>query len=316
MRLFPEFLIVGAGRSGTSSLASTLRQHPDICMPDNKELQFFTLGAPHGLDLRGFFEWRPLLRASLPVVPYSIVRTREDYLAQFASARAGQLRGEASPPYLYDPHAAERIHAANPAVKIILILRNPVDRAFSHYTRRFELGTDRGRNFEEVVASEDVLAPPFREGERHFVRMGFYWQQLSRYLALFPREQVHVMLFEDYVRDFEGSLKGVLDFLGLPYSPGALQLKRENASAAPRNAALHRALAHPSKARQLLLSVQPAFVRRQLRRVSGWLRQRNMQQGVKPVLKPETRKALLAVYAEDMRQLGAYLGRDLSTVWK
>jgi hypothetical protein len=207
----PDFVIVGAQKAGTTSLYRMLRKHPQIHMPRTKELHFFDTHWDRGVD------W---------------------YAAQFTPKLWERRRGEATPYYLYRPIVRERMAQVVPRARIVVILRNPVDRAYSHYwhdLRRFELERhDREvfPTFETAVAFERPYllghligreGPELwkeAEGRRGtYVRRGEYADQLEPFFDTYGRDRVHVMLLEDLIGDRERSLRDLFGFLGVVRRP-------------------------------------------------------------------------------------------------
>ncbi len=200
-RPLPDFLIIGAQKAGTTALYTYLRRHPAITGPSWKEVSFFDRHYARGARwYRGNFPLRP----------------------------RGRLVGEASPSYLFHPLAPKRVAALLPDVRLIAILRNPVERAYSHYQHEVALGR-------EVLAFEDALdAEPERlrgELERMvadpayfsrawwdhtYVGRGLYAEQLDRWLAVFPRDQLLVLTTDDLAERSAETYVRVLAFLGVP----------------------------------------------------------------------------------------------------
>jgi hypothetical protein len=189
-----DFLLAGTQKGGTSSLNLCLRQHPDIVMCDVKE--------PHFFDTDSHFEAEP---------DYGT------YHAQFPAARPGQVTGEATPDYLYWPPAIERIRSYNPAMRFVVLLRHPADRAFSQWSmlRGWKHET---RPFLQAIR-DDVAkltrGEPFARDEPAYVPRGFYAQQLGRLLKLFPREQLLMLKSERFRDDANPGFTQVCDFLGI-----------------------------------------------------------------------------------------------------
>jgi Sulfotransferase domain len=209
-RLKPSFMIIGAQRCGTTSLYHYLSQHPAVQPAIAKEVHFFDNSYTRGL------RW---------------------YLAHFpaASQRQRALRegrdlvtGEASPYYVFHPAVAERVKKALPDVKLILMLRDPVKRAYSHYQHEVALGEER-LSFEEALDAERgrlsgererLLEDPsyrsFNYQHHSYVARGAYVEQLRTWLRLFATEQLLVLTSEAFYKRSDGEFKRVLEFLGLP----------------------------------------------------------------------------------------------------
>lgn len=180
MTRLPNFLYVGPDKAGSSWLHETLIKHPDVYLTPSKDLYFFDRYHDRGLD------W---------------------YAAQFKDARDQSVVGEVCQDYLFHPDAARRIHDALGDVKVMVSLRDPVDRAWSSYLymRKHGIGPD---TFAEALRSRPEL-----------LEHGRYATGLDRFLTLFPRDHVHVALFDDLEADPQGFLDGVTDFLGVERQP-------------------------------------------------------------------------------------------------
>jgi sulfotransferase family protein len=216
-RVLPDFLILGAQKSGTSSLYRYLDRHPQVRGSVPKEVHFFDGGLEPGVDSHALGEgW---YRAHFPLR---------------AEMGAGRLAFEASPLYLLHPLAAERIAALLPRAKLVVILRNPTDRALSHYFHN--LRNNRLRQFREelppgaaMAAEEARLAPVLAAGDYKseifrafsYKARGRYLEQLDRYLARFPRENLLVLRAEDLFEDPAGLMDRLADFLGIDRVPQA-----------------------------------------------------------------------------------------------
>jgi hypothetical protein len=196
-----DFFIVGAPKCGTTAMYSYLKSHPDIFFPERKEPHFF------GSDLE--FHGQPRI-------------IFDEYLALFSDAKPDQTLGDASVFYLMSENAAEEIKAYNPAAKIVIMLRNPVDVMHSFHSQRLFNGTEDIANFGEAVAAEADR----REGRRMPARIGFrqglfyrdvvmFADQVERYLDAFGRNRVHIILYEEFVADMPGCFKGLCTFLGI-----------------------------------------------------------------------------------------------------
>lgn len=189
MRL-PDFLVVGAQKCGTTSLFLYLSQHPDLFLPAEKEIQFFSA---ESLYSRGL-EW------------YS-----NQY---FANCRSDQTCGEVSPQYMYSKCIAERVNKALPKAKIIAILRDPVERAYSQYL----MSKRRGLEERDVEKALDEPGDPKAEAQA-YLAFSDYRQVLGAYLDLYPREQILVVYQEDLAKDPGSVLLKIWAFLGVREIP-------------------------------------------------------------------------------------------------
>lgn len=200
-RRLPDFLILGAQKAGTTALYAYLRWHPQISGPAFKEVSFFD---------RHYARGETWYRAHLP-----------------ARVPEGTLVGEASPSYLFHPLAPERAAKLIPDARLIAILRNPVDRAFSHYQHEVSLGRE-SLSFEEAIERENermrgeterMLRDPtyFSHSWWNYTYLarGRYAEQLERWFAAFPRERVLVLLTDELADDSAATYRRVLDFLAV-----------------------------------------------------------------------------------------------------
>ena len=313
----PDFLIVGAPKCGTTALHTFLKEHPDLYLA-RKEFHHF------GTDLR----------------PEGYAGKHHDaahYEGLFDGAAPGQRRGESSVWYLSSQMAAEEIHARNPEARIVILLRNPVDMMYSLYnmfiwvrdlTPNGVIDRETGRvlSFEEALdTQEERKAQLAREGDalaeagRRVLRLfhtdaAMFSEQVARYLDVFPRDQVHVVVHDDFVADADGTYRGVLRFLGVAedFQP---TFRRVNASRSFKSVWLHR-LMNNHDALPLLRKALRAAVPRALRKkVFGLLGRANVQTRPQEPMREATRRRLEAHFRDDVEALGALLDRDLAALW-
>lgn len=188
----PNFLLIGAAKSGTTSLWAYLRQHPEVYLPDTKEPSYFAFDSA-GPSLEGPAE--PSLLAEK--LYGRVVTDPRAYLRLFEDAPPGSAIGEASVRYLYYPEAARRIAAAVPDVRLVAVLRNPADRLVSHYEMNRAAGLEPlGLN--EALLAEDGRVAAGWGWDWHYVRVGLYAQQVARYLRLFDPAQLLVLEYAQF----------------------------------------------------------------------------------------------------------------------
>lgn len=287
MRL-PDFLVVGAQKSGTTSLFLLLNKHPGLCLPARKELQFFSADT---LYERGL-EW------------YS-----QTY---FSGCRDGTLAGEVSPQYLYSTEIARRVHTALPATKIIAILREPLDRAYSQYLMSSRRGQETRPVAEAFAASSQITednedAP---EHERYF-QFSNYERVLSEYLRLYGRDRILILFQEDLDNKPAQVLRRVTDFLECDYvEPSNLNV-RAHRSGKVRSKAIDRLARGNSTLRRVIRSLTPAKLRPTVR---FWTEIVNVKPSENTTLPPEIHDA----YREFARCQAEFLQREfgISPPWK
>lgn len=189
------FVVAGAQKSGTSLLRKYLQQHPAICTSHKKEVHFF--------DEPAFFK--------------EGVPDYQAYEAMYPPARPGVLRGDVTPAYLFVEECAARVHAYNPDMKILVMLRNPVERAFSHWNmmRQKQLEPLAFPDALEAEATRAQACAPFQDKAFSYIARGRYAGQLERWFGYFPREQFLILRMEDIARNHAIAMVRVFGFLGI-----------------------------------------------------------------------------------------------------
>lgn len=282
----PDVFIVGAPKSGTTALFSYLKAHPDVFMSSIKEPHFFAS------DIRGC---------------QRRVTTWAEYLDCFAGARGEKRIGEASTSYLRSQIAPYAVRAAAADARIIIMVRNPVDLMYASYSENvfdafepavdFEtaLMTDAGRTLQE----EPLGVFGYREQAR-------LAPQVRRYLDLFGRDRVHIVVFDDFAADTLRVYRDVLRFLGVEQTthPGRLPVIHGNRRV--RSRALQKLVMRPP---QVIRTLLPGFLRRGLRRYASQI---NVVVEARPPMPPDLRRRLQREVAAEVDELGRLLDRDLS----
>lgn len=295
--MLPNFIVIGAAKSGTTSLYHYLAQHPEIYMSPVKEPRFFALEG-HSLDFPG-----------QPVPPSVRTTTRttlESYEQLFAGVRSERAVGEASVIYLPHPRAPEAIARRIPDVRLIAVLRDPAERAYSSFLYQSLVGYETCAEFEEALAVEPERIRDDWPWWCHYRDQGFYHRHLSRYLERFDPDQIRLYLYEDYSRDPHAVLADLFRFVGADDSFRANVATRHNPSGRARSRRAQTFLNYPHPAKEALKTAVPERWRR---RLITMLQSANLE---RPPMRPETRAELVAGYAEDVGRLETLLGRDLS----
>jgi hypothetical protein len=299
----PNFLVIGAGKSGTTSLWRYLGQHPDVYVSPVKEPNFFALegksldfGAPKNMT-RNINSWS--------------VTNLGAYRDLFNEVSGEKAIGEASPLYLYFPDAPGRIRHYIPDVRLIAILRNPVERAYSAFTHLVHHNVEPFTDFARALQEEEARIEANWEWTWHYKRAGFYYEQLSRHYETFDREQIRVYLYEDLCDDPIGLLRDLFGFIGVDEAfAGTLPadaLTKHKASRFPRSRALHHFLRYPNPFKSVLKPFLPEGLRRTAtKQLWSW----NFAKP--PALSLKIRQDLTALYHEDIEKLQDLIGRDLS----
>ncbi|MEV8467682.1 sulfotransferase [Fluviibacterium sp. DFM31] len=297
MARMPDFLIIGAARAGTTALYEYLRQAPDVFMPDGKEPNFFCYEGLK-LDCQG---------PGADFINNSITDLAR-YQALFDPAPEGAILGEASPLYLYEPRSAERIHHHVPGARLVVILRNPIEQAFSHFMRAQKLRIEPLTDFTEALKAEDDRRAKGWQPMFGYSSFPRYGEQLARFLALFPRDQILVRRYEDFDADPVAMVAEVQTFIGADTAHRPDVGKRHNAGGVPRNAAFQDFLMKPNPITGTLGAVLPRRLRWQVR---DWIAGFNLRDQ-RPAITPEARAILVSRLQDDVAQLGELLGEDFS----
>ncbi|AEH86583.1 MULTISPECIES: sulfotransferase [Mesorhizobium] len=263
-----DFLIIGAAKCATTWLQQSLQADPDVSMPD-PELHYFSRHYDRGDD------W---------------------YFRQFHKTRPGQLVGEKSNSYLDTPSAPQRVHRLLPHVRLIVQLRNPVERAYSDYCMLFR----RGEVDRDIESYLDVG----RDSPGRFLAGGLYSAQLQAYLDLYPKDRLLVLFFEETVARPVEQLSKVRTFLNLPESDVALPVAKKVKDRSE-------AMVGP-QLRNMMKPLKPLV--RPFRNTSLFEAARGALAGkiAYPPFPPRLRSQLVDFYAADVEQLGTLVQRDLS----
>jgi hypothetical protein len=228
----PDFLVIGAPKAGTTALHAALDGHPDLFMSRIKEPKFFlTDGPPPGGggpgDAATYREhvWR-----------------RDAYEELFAGAPPGVLRGESTPFYLYVRPAHQRIRALIPDARLIVVLRDPVERAHSNWAHLRSAGLEPIGDFVAACAAQDQRIAAGWAAFWHYLALGRYGEQLDHLFTVFPREQVLIVRYGALVDSPGQTLDRICAFLGATAGLIA-EIPRENVTTHPRGSAVHALLA-------------------------------------------------------------------------
>ena len=288
----PNFFIVGAAKAGTTSLHAYLSRHPEVFMSPLKEPHYFSS-----------FEVKPEFDNFIPAI-----RDAKTYQELFAGSERYKAVGEASPSYLCDADAARRIRLAIPDAKIIISLRDPVQRAYSHYLMEFRQGRET-HSFGDALASDRLRREKGWGVSFQYVELGLYAEQVERYLAAFGNSNVLVILFEDLVRETPAVMKEVADFLEID----SAEFPRDTFDRVHNSYEVSR-----GRVARLLLRSRPIrqWSRRWIPQVLRTaIRSRILFTiGQKPTMDEATRRSLAGLFAADLQRLERMLGRDLDSL--
>jgi hypothetical protein len=309
----PNFFIVGAPKAGTTSLYAYLDQHAQVYMSPLKEAYYFAsevraenFSAEERprieRDLRTLAEY---LRGDMREKRFGgLVSNWDDYLKLFRAASDEIAVGEATPHYLWSQSAARNIAARLPHARIIISLRNPVDRAFSDYLHMVTVGAVR-RSFREQIHANLRCESKQIGLEWPFLEYGQYTEQIMRYFNEFPRSQIHISLYEDLQRAPGALVSGLFEFLGVDPGFAADLSRRHNEPRIPRFAGTAYFL-KKWKVWPYLRYLAPTALRPRLRSIVFHSR-------ASLTMDPADRAFLTDYYRDEIGKLAALLDRDLTS---
>jgi hypothetical protein len=285
----PNFLIIGAMKSGTTALYYYLEQHPEIYMSPVKEPNFFSSQEQENAA--------------------DAVTNIGTYQHLFRGGSGKKALGEASHSYLYEPRAAAEIKRYVPEAKLIAILRNPIDRAYSHFLHMVRTGMEPLDDFAQALREEEVRIHKERTFQDYIGR-GLYYQQLKRYFGTFPQEQVRVYLYEDLSGAPISTVQDAFRFLKVDDSFVPDVSLRRNVSGQPKYKTLDGLLRRQSRIKHAAKIYLPARMRWRLSKTFDDLKTRNLAEP--PPVQSKVRRQLIGVYREDILQVQELIHRDLS----
>jgi hypothetical protein len=298
----PDFLIAGAPKAGTTALHVALARHPQLYLSRLKEPKFFlTDGPPRAQGGPG--DARTLLEQ---------VWQRDKYEALFADAPPGALLGESTSLYLHDPVAIQRIRTAIPDVRVIALLRDPVDRAHSNWAHLWSAGLEPEHDFVTACRLEDKRAADGWAPFWRYLSLGKYGEQLEHLWSLFPREQTLVLRYRELRESPAGTLNRITTFLGV--APGVVtETTAENvtthASPSPVNRAVAQALRFGSSVEARL----PNPLARGLGPTNRFLsRHLQREQRIREPLTRDQRAALIPHFTQDVTLLEQVTGESFA----
>jgi len=285
---------VGTQKAGTTSLYALMGQHPQVCVTKKKETGFFYLKDLYDKKYSWFLN------------------------ECFPQSTLDQILFEADPNYMYFPRCTARIYHCNPEARLIVMLRNPADRAFSQYLMMKKWALEE-LSFEEacVAESERIRSGEWQQADFGYVDRSRYAQQIDSILQVFPKKQVFFVLFEEFVKDQQSVFIKIQEWLGLPVNIN--DPVNENVSSRPRNQLLTKLLHQP----------RYKILRKVVGKIIGGNKKLNYKLGVlierfnqssysssrRPQLDPEMREKILLNLADDIRKVESLTGLNVTDVW-
>ncbi len=290
----PNFIIIGAAKSGTTSLYNYLKQHPSIYLSAIKETNFF---ATNFVDDNPTFEELDFTLEQAKKLSFPITNL-EAYQQLFAHVSFNQTaRGEVSPLYLNSFIAAEKIKFHIPDVKLIAILRNPIDRAYSGYQMQLRQ-TNENRSFASNLNRDEI-----------YIRSGFYYKQIKRFYNTFDRNQIKILLFENFKQNPLKSIQEIFDFLEVDNTFVPDLSIKFNQGGVPKNKGIYDFILN-SKSSMILQTNIKRFIPTAARRKLATTLYSSLLSKPK-ALNPETRETLKAIYKEDILKLEKLIHQEV-----
>jgi hypothetical protein len=281
-----DFFIAGAPKAGTTSLYYYLEEHPEIEMSSQKEPDYFS-DTP--LQEQGMYYGK------------NRINTLDKYESLFAQ-KEGVIYGEGSVSYLFYENVAEDIKKYNPNAKIIIMLRNPIDRAFSHYLMDYRLGLVSD-SFEDIINKKSKYKNAHLFYQQ-YIEVSEYAKQIQRYCNVFSTDNLLLIDYEDFKGDVSGTVDLVYDFLKVSTEFSADVNTKHNTFTMPKNKGI-RFIYSFVILRKILTFIFPKSL---VKNIKGLL----FKADKKPKLLEETRNQLKQFFSDDVRELGGVLGKDYS----
>ena len=281
---YPDFFIVGGSRCGTTSLYAYLKQHPDIFLPKRKEPHYYSSQS------------NPLPYWLLPL---KSINTKEDYLQLFEDSKEGMVVGEASSTYLMNFEAPKLIFEDNPNAKIIISLRNPIDRTYTAYLAQYRSGNE-SNSFGESIR-RDFSSITGEELQRQSALNSDYYKFVKNYFHYFPKEHIKIIIFEEFIKNPRQIMKELLHFLNI--SPDLnVKYKQYNEFKFPKNK-ISKSIISNKFIVNISLALIPAKIRHYIFR--------RLVTRTKPIMLEKDRDFLKEKYIDGVKKLESLLNRNL-----
>lgn len=293
---WPTFLIAGTARSGTTALHEHLGKHPDLFMPLQKEPCFFT-----------FYNEQPVFTNAR----HNYITRKEDYL-QLGENPEGRIWGESSTPYMYFYEKTvkniKRLVTRSEDIKIILVLRDPSDRAYSQYMHN-RRDLREPLSFEEAIEAEKGRISENWHFDFFYVDKGFYFKQVKHYLENF--KHVKIIMFDDLEKHPDRVVEEVLAFLGLEMKDYLKDVKKRNQSGEMKVKWVKRLMSN--RTNPILNGMRALMSKKTRKRVRNFIKNLLLSHNLKKVeMSKATRARLVELYRNDIEQLQELIGHDLS----
>lgn len=296
-----DFFLVGAARCGTTSLYNYLNNSESIFLPRVKEPNFFSnVDSPKTEDFK----------TPKPGVSYhaKIINDVNVYNELYLKAKPNQLKGDTSPSYIWDQEVAKKLFKHNPQAKILISLRHPVDRAYSHYIMNYYTGSDKHDSFQEALKAPKK---PIWGSCNAYLEMGLYYNQVKAYYDVFPKEQIKILVYEDWIKSIDSKIKNVFEFLDVTITEDIFNTPIESNKITP---VKKKALLNILRQNKIKGAIKSIINQKQIDKIKSYLFNDESKEIEK--INPELRQELSLQFKEDILKLSALTGIDFNTKWK
>jgi len=292
--LLPNFICPGAHKSATTTLYNLLRQHPDVYLPDIKELHFFDKEEKYSKGISWYEK------------------------VFFSEVKREKIIGEITPIYMYLEYVPQRIYSdLGGNVKFIFMLRDPIERALSHYCASYSRGYQKEETFGKAIHLEEKTKTGNCEERMRFnyINRGFYSKQIKRFLKYFPKENMQFILFEDFIRDIPNIMKQIFSFLEVDLNVSIDYNIKSNPTKMPKNIMLRDFIKETPR---IVKNATKFLIPNKKLREKAVLAIKNInyKKFEKPELELETKNKLLKIYEKDIKELENLIDKDLSFWFK
>lgn len=307
----PDFIVVGANKGGTTSIYHYLQQHPQVYLSPIKEPHYFSKDIDVQLFNREFAQNK--LQDIQKYVDgdmqeeyhAAFIRNPEQYRKLFKNVKDEKAVGELSTSYLYSAVAAEEIKKELGDIRIIICLRNPVERAYSHYRMNIWTGNNNEFDFYKALLADYHHIPKAWGNAHLYVEIGMYYEQVKRYIDMFGRDNVKIIFTEDMRDDAQGVVKELYRFVGVDDQFTADTSKKYNEVYTPKFRNFTYTL-NKLGIRTVFKKLAPQGLKNFIVKV---LFRSKKEKGA---ISPEAKQFLLEKYTDDIKKLSVLLDKDLS----
>lgn len=297
----PNFLVIGAGKSGTTSLYEYLNEHPEVFMSPVKETNFFALQGEQLVDQKDDPE-------QMSHYPWSVT-DYESYKDLFKDVTNEKAIGEVSPMYLYSKKAVVNIKERMPNVKLIAILRQPTDRLYSRYLHLARESRTPTSSIADALNKDSIWWK-----RNDLIQEGFYHAHLKKYYALFPKEQIHVILYDDFRTNPKAVIRDIYQFIGVDSSYAPSMNTDFNVSGFVANKKLDNIIGQNSTVKSWITKASPALTRYMSgnKTIKSWVNQMRNKNLKRPALSKTLKLQINEIYRSEIDKLQSLISKDLS----